>query len=266
MARGEPVTLFSFGYWGWGSATRELVRAMDAVEAKRGFDAPLFVDTRISRSVRAQGFNGSTFEELVGKDRYVWMKGLGNEAVRKREGPAIQISNPLDAEALLALALEDKKRRLIFFCSCEWPIYPDSRCHRTEVASLVIKAAKRRGTAMEVVEWPGGTPRVVDIDPSRKRVRTSQKAMTIPLGRQVPERNLLELPWGSIAEVHSSKGSHRHFVGPARFRGGRWILPKLTDEMGREFLPADSLELGAAWRKRWGFDPQTSWNTFSGSA
>jgi hypothetical protein len=258
MSAGKALTIFSFGYWGWGNAARELVKALDAVEAKRGFEVALFVDTRISRSVRAKGFDGSAFEELVGQDRYVWMKGLGNEAIQRRAGPAIQISNPRDAEALLALALENRKRRLIFFCSCEWPIYPDSRCHRTEVASLVIKAARSRGIAAEVVEWPGGRPRVIDVHPSPKTLRVSKKAMTIPLGPRIPDPDFLGLPWGSIAKVNSSQSSHRHFVGPARFRGGRWVLPKLTDEMGRELLPADSLDRGTGWRRRWGFDPRTT--------
>jgi hypothetical protein len=64
------ITLFSWGYWGWGNATRQFVEAVDAAEAAREFAPPLFVDVRISRSVRAAGFRDHAFEQLVGKDRY----------------------------------------------------------------------------------------------------------------------------------------------------------------------------------------------------
>src|SRR5688500_8003061 len=53
-----PLTMFTWGYWGWGTTTREFVQAADAVEASRGFNPPLFVDIRIRRSVRAPGFTG----------------------------------------------------------------------------------------------------------------------------------------------------------------------------------------------------------------
>jgi hypothetical protein len=38
------ITLFSWGYWGWGNVTRQFVEAVDAAEASRGFAPPLFVD------------------------------------------------------------------------------------------------------------------------------------------------------------------------------------------------------------------------------
>jgi hypothetical protein len=116
MTATKPITLFSFGYWGWGSATRQLVKAMDAVEKSRGFDPPLFVDIRISRSVRAKGFNGTAFEKIVGQDRYVWMEGLGNRAIQTGIG-RIDIKDPSAAESLLVLAAENARRprRVIFF-------------------------------------------------------------------------------------------------------------------------------------------------------
>ena len=60
-------TLFSWGYYGWGNHTQNLVEAVDAVEASRGFEPPFFVDVRIRRSVRAAGFNGPAFENLLGQ-------------------------------------------------------------------------------------------------------------------------------------------------------------------------------------------------------
>jgi hypothetical protein len=76
-----PPTLFSFGYWGAGSATRALVDAFNDAETLRGFDHPLWVDVRISRSVRAVGFRDRAFEQLLGS-HYVWMPDLGNASMR----------------------------------------------------------------------------------------------------------------------------------------------------------------------------------------
>ena len=68
-------TLFTWGYYGWGNHTPDLVEAVDAVETRRGFRPPIFVDIRIRRSVRAAGFTGPAFERLLGRDR--WMKPRG---------------------------------------------------------------------------------------------------------------------------------------------------------------------------------------------
>jgi hypothetical protein len=72
------LTLFTWGFWGWGSSTRELVQAIDAFEKKRGFKPPIFVDIRLRRNVRAKGFSGVAFERIVGSARYWWMPELGN--------------------------------------------------------------------------------------------------------------------------------------------------------------------------------------------
>jgi hypothetical protein len=53
------ITLFTFGYYGWGNHTPQLVEAVDAVERSRGFEPPLFVDTRIRRTVRRRAFKGT---------------------------------------------------------------------------------------------------------------------------------------------------------------------------------------------------------------
>ncbi len=34
--RMKPVTVFSWGFWGWGTATRQLIAAVDAAEGRRG--------------------------------------------------------------------------------------------------------------------------------------------------------------------------------------------------------------------------------------
>jgi hypothetical protein len=152
-----PLTMFSWGYYGWGNATKELKLAFDSVEAARGYAPPHFVDVRISRSVRAPGFRDAAFEHVLGSDRYTWMPELGNLGVLTKE--ALQIAEPKAAEKLLNLAVQCKHRhqRVLFYCGCQFPgNVHDLRCHRVEVASLLLKAAASRGLPLSVVEWPGG--------------------------------------------------------------------------------------------------------------
>ena len=160
----ETITLFSFGYWGWGSATTQLVQAIDAVEAARGHAAPLFVDIRISRSVRAKGFDGSAFEAVVGPPRYLWLDALGNLGIQ--DGGDMRIKDPTAANTLLDIAerCAHENRRVLFFCACATP----SKCHRSAVTQLLLKAAARRKLPVEVVEWPGGEP---DLKSSRSNWR-----------------------------------------------------------------------------------------------
>ena len=127
------TTIFTWGYYGWGNATPQLVEAVDAVELGRGFGRPIFVDVRIRRTVRAKGFVGNAFEKLLGPPRHRWMKTLGNRFIETRIGPHIQIADPSAADDLLDLALEagDHRQRVIFFCSCQWPRCDgEVACHR----------------------------------------------------------------------------------------------------------------------------------------
>src|ERR1700722_15415424 len=100
------TTIFTWGYYGWGNATPSLVEAVDAVESSRGFEPPIFIDIRIRRTVRAQGFQGNHFETLLGPSRHRWMKGLGNKFIVNRTGPSVQIADPKAADDLLDFALE----------------------------------------------------------------------------------------------------------------------------------------------------------------
>jgi hypothetical protein len=61
---------FSWGFSGWGNATRQLVAAIDAAERQRAFAPPMFIDIRFRRSGRAVGFRDDAFEDLVGWRRY----------------------------------------------------------------------------------------------------------------------------------------------------------------------------------------------------
>src|SRR5262245_44722565 len=142
-------TLFTWGYWGWGNATPQLVEVVDAVEQNRGCQPPLFVDVRTRRSVRAKGFQGNAFAKLLGPDRHRWMKSPGNKYIKTRSGPRVQTAGTAAARELLDLAAElaDEGQRLLFFCSCPFPRWDGkTACHRETVAGLVLKAAKKAGT------------------------------------------------------------------------------------------------------------------------
>ena len=225
------TTLLTWGYYGWGNHTPNLVAAVDAVETSRGFQPPIFVNIRIRRSVRAAGFTGPAFERLLGHERHRWMKSLGNKFIETRTGPDIQIADPTAADELRDLAIESAhhKQRLLFFCSCQWP-KSDGRiaCHRATVADLVLKAATKRGMHVEVVEWPGGDPKRIDLEMIPKDFTAVRKGrMTVPLGKRVDLADVAGLPWCSIATLHSGDETLHRLVGPAISQTSGWVLPVL---------------------------------------
>lgn len=63
----KRTTMFTWGYWGWGTSTGQLINAFDQVEVGRGFNPPIFVEVRLVRGGRAPGFRGNTFERTSGK-------------------------------------------------------------------------------------------------------------------------------------------------------------------------------------------------------
>lgn len=217
----RPITLFSFGYWGSGSATRELVEAIDAGERSRGFEPPLWVDVRIQRSVRAAGFRDDAFAQLLG-DRYVWMPALGNVRIQEGGG-GIKVKDPAAANELLDHAIRDTGRRVIFFCACEVPM----GCHRRKVSKLLAAAARARGIEATIVEWPGGEParHTVDMLPASMEafVRGSTSSLAIPPSMSVADAALL--PWGSVLTLRSRDETYGVVVGPARFNAAGAHLP-----------------------------------------
>jgi hypothetical protein len=228
----NEATLFTWGYYGWGNHTPQLVEAVDAVETSRGFEPPIFVDIRIRRSVRAAGFTGSAFEKLLGQDRHRWMKSLGNKFIETRTGPTIQIADPSASDELLDLALDSarRKQRLLFFCSCQWPRFDgEIACHRTTVAGLVLKAAKKREVSVEVVEWPGGEAKHIDLDVTAKVFTTVRKGQwNISLDKQPELAEIAGLPWCSIATLHSNGEKLHRVAGPAIRQKDQWTLPVLS--------------------------------------
>jgi hypothetical protein len=220
----KKITIFSWGYWGWGSSAAQFVKGADAVEASRGYEPLLFVDVRLQRSVRAANFRGSAFEELVGETRYRWMKKLGNLAIADRSLGQIKIKDPHEAELLLDIAIENmkKNRRVLFFCACPFP----KNCHRYEVGKLLIKAAKRRNLNLEVVEWPGGEPKEVQERVSGDVLkRLKNGAQILPLPAQTDPAKGMGLPWGSIVEIMGDSESLCFISGPAIYKQEKWGFP-----------------------------------------
>lgn len=232
MVRGmKPLSLLSWGYWGWGNATRFLLEAVDSVEATHGFAPPIFVDIRFSRAVRAKGFRGPAFEQLVGSDRYRWLRGLGNRAIGSDAGSAIVIADPRAAADLLDLTVAASRegRRVLFFCACEWPRSASGTiCHRVEVGRLVLRVARHRRQPLTIEEWPGGPPGDLALEVPIKLLRELQRGRkSIPLrGTSLPD-SPHGFPVGTLATVTSAAQHVRVVIGPARKDAGGWWLPAL---------------------------------------
>jgi hypothetical protein len=260
----KTTTIFTWGYYGWGNATPSLVEAVDAVEGSRGFKPPIFVDIRIRRTVRAEGFKGSNFEKLLGPSRHRWMKGLGNKFILTRTGPIVQIADPSAADDLLDLALESAthKRRLLFFCSCQWPKFDgELACHRTTVAGLILKAAKKRGAAIEIVEWPGEEPKQITLTVTPEAfaaVRRGRK--TVPLGEEPHLAEVAGLPWCSAATLKSDGEALHRVVGPAIRQPDQWVLPIMSEPLDASDIIADHHNEAHKLRRSFGLNAALSSN------
>ena len=234
----NELTLFSWGYKGWGNATDKLVEAVDAVEKSRGRQPPVFVDVRARRGGRAEGFKENTFRDFVGPDRYRWMKGLGNRTVLERGGPQGRLVDAGEAVELLdlAIAMAAQKRRVIYFCSCG---IPQGGCHRHWIAPELFKVAKKRGVGVTTIEWPGTESKpkrmpLVEADGKTILGIISDKLKNVPLPAGLPSVQLLGLPWLGVVEVRGEGELARLFSGPAEFRSGHWQLPILGGAFGVE--------------------------------
>ena len=255
---GHTLNLFSFGYWGWGGATDALLRLTDAVEAKRGFAPPLFVDIRMSRAGRSEGFRGDAFEQRLGFERYRWMRTLGNLSIKTGEN-RIQIASPHAVDQLLDLALDARRdgRRVIFFCACETP----RRCHRRVVGRLVLRAARKRGIPVNVAEWPSGpVPTDVALD---MRIRTAVydgiigKQVWLPLPRTVPHADVAVLGLGAVARLRAvGRRPALAVLGAVRSRDARWCVEKVdAREEGEGWDETDAARRGRRERLRRGHLP-----------
>lgn len=230
MTTAHSITLFSFGYWGWGNSTPQLVQAFDALEHSRGFNPPLLIDIRISRSVRAPGFNNRALETLVGADRYIHFPKLGNRAVIENTGEQITIADPAAADTLLDLAISEQanNRRLVFFCACKYQMEDGTlTCHRYEVGSLVLKAARKRNPQIVVTEWPGTEPQELNVTlPPQVLKKLRRGLKSVPLPKSKPLDHIAAIAWGSVVHCSGDGESFSLRVDRAMWHQG-WYLPVL---------------------------------------
>lgn len=219
------VTIFSFGYHGWGTQTRRLINLVDDSEKESGFRPPLWVDARDNRSVRAPGFRDHEYRKALGHDRYEWMQGLGNKNV-SNDRPA-ELNDPSAIGMLLDRALEEssEKRRVIFFCSCQLPDWKGASCHRFRLISpLLVRHAKKLGKKISVIEWPGGNPRTIRIGGNSRilaLLKAERSSLPMRALRVAVPRNL---PYGSIVEFQFPDQTVPILTGLAFFRK-EWLLP-----------------------------------------
>lgn len=253
----SSLTIFTWGYSGWGNATREFVQVVDAVERDRGYHPPVFVDIRIRRTVRAAGFQGRAFEHLVGLARHHWIKSLGNSYIETRTGPSIQIADPTAARDLLDLAVRaaEQGRRLVTFCGCQFPRQDEQpACHRETVAGLVLTAASKAGIGVEIIEWPGGDPTHVEVSVSPATVAALVKGrVSVPLGDDVSP-DVRCLPWGSVVSVRGEGQGVEIVSGPAFVdkHGARLpVFERFTESIPK---PQQLKQLGMAFRRSRGLE------------
>jgi hypothetical protein len=190
------------------------------------------------------------------------MKSLGNDFIQSRSGPHIQIADPGAADDLLELALRSarERRRLLFFCSCQWPRCDgEIACHRTTVAGLVLESAMRQGVPVEVVEWPGGEPKHIDLGVTPEVFAAVRKGrMSVPLGNEPDLALVAGLPWCSILTLHADDNELHRVVGPAIRHRDEWVLPilyRIFDQAtGLINYQAEAEKL----RQSWGLEPCSS--------
>lgn len=208
------------------------MQAVDAAEKARGFKPPIFLDVRLRRSVRAEGFSGNAFEKVVGTARYKWMRRLGNRKIATGES-GVEIDDPSAAKDLLDLAFVNHEdgRRVLFFCACE--DINVLRCHRTTVAALALREAKKGGRHLQIVEWPGGTPteRTVEVNSALiKAIISGRKS--VPLGKATDLAEMAVLLWGSIVRLQAGNLSLAVVTGPAKYHGGWWLPVLEVGDLG----------------------------------
>lgn len=224
------------------------------MEESRGFRPPLFADIRFSHSVRAEGFKGDRFEKALGSKRYREFQALGNEAVVTGE---FKIHDASAAGQLLDWAIEahKEKRRVVFFCACKTP----GQCHRTHVAKLLVKEAKRRYLDLVVEEWPGGGPESLAVQAEASVVnalRTTRRS--VPLNGARPLSKFAGLPVGSAVEVRSDDDAVWVTCDYARWdnESDAWYLPVLEHPAREEHAFKSSkaaLGAGKAYRRKCGY-------------
>jgi hypothetical protein len=260
----RKLKAFTWGYYGWGSASKHFVRAVDSLERKRGFLPPVFVDLRIARKGRAANFQDNIFEGIVGSQRYVWERRLGNKRILSKKGKRIQIAEPTAASDLLdrIVELQKRGRRVIMFCSCREPLLNSGdgqpSCHRVVVAGLLLKEARKRGMPVELSEWPGETPvslRLKASDSQKKAL--ADGARYIPIG-SVDARmpSMAVLGWGSNVHFETPEESWTVVTGPAYVRKDQWRLEVIDETFTGKGAKTSARKFGDSFLKT-GYGPRS---------
>jgi hypothetical protein len=259
-------TLFSWGYWGWGNATKQLIESTDLAERARGFQQPIFVDIRYRRQGRAKGFVDDRFRDLVGASRYCHIQDLGNQEIATG-GSGVRIKNPAAVAELVELSLNaaEENRRVIFYCACEFPQCKGKlACHRLTVAELLLAHARKVGHEVCAVEWPGGRPLETQLKGDSKlfaRVMGGGRK-SIPFASE-RLNEFAALPWASLLEIDCEGLAKADvLVGPARFvtskiEPGFWYLP-IIESPSPGTAKETLLRQAVRWRTEHGLDEQTS--------
>jgi hypothetical protein len=165
------------------------------------------------------------------------MRELGNSRIETKNKRGIKIADPNAANDLLehVLQADDQKRRVLFFCACEYPGTVHSQnCHRATVAGLLLKAAHHKGVRLTVAEWPGGEPRTAKFRTSPHVVKkVLSGASRLPLAKLSRKDRLKfnALPWCSRLRLFSDE-SNLAIVssGPPKI-DREWFLPILGPEI-----------------------------------
>jgi hypothetical protein len=184
------------------------------------------------------------------------MNKLGNVAIADRSLKKLTIKDPHEAAPLLDQAndCDKENRRVLFFCACEVP----NQCHRYEVGKLLLKAAKRHGINLEVVEWPGGEPQEIRERVPEHVFRKMEKGvMMFPLPGEPDLVKYGGLPWGSVVEVTGGSDRLSFISGPAIYKKSQWGLP-VVFYYDRFDDPSQARELAFPERSARGYDPRTS--------
>jgi hypothetical protein len=92
--KGDETTSIYLGYYGWGNAAKDSVRAVDGFERRRGFRRAACVDLRVSRSFRAAAFRDTRLSRLSGGRDIGACGNWGIGGSWEAEGALIQIAEP----------------------------------------------------------------------------------------------------------------------------------------------------------------------------
>ena len=227
----RPLVLFSWGYWGWGSTTRQFVESVDLVEKSRGFNPPVFIDARLRRSVRAPGFRDSAFMQLLGEQRYCWMNGLGNKEL---DTGGMKLKDPTAVSELLRFADEcaQNRRRVIYYCGCPIP----HKCHRSLITKGLDHLAKKRKLNASVVEWPGTalpeSPLCWKV--SKKVLSTvEQGRKSFELPNDVTLTEAASVAWYTPVILTADDEHLPVLIGPAFVQKERWVV-QVLESFGRD--------------------------------